>query len=118
MRDGDEQIRVVPSMGRDGWHALVDPTSELAPAGAERAIFASADGCFTVGMWEREPDTWSFERPYDEVSLILAGDADIETADGSILKIGPGDVLVTPKGSKGTWQVREKIVKLYAIYDA
>jgi ethanolamine utilization protein EutQ (cupin superfamily) len=52
----------------------------------------------TTGFWEREPDTWSFERPYDEVALILEGDADIVTDDGRTLTVGPGDG-IAPGGS-------------------
>jgi uncharacterized cupin superfamily protein len=81
-------------------------------------VFSSAAGAFTTGFWEREPDTWSFERPHDEVALILSGVADIETPDGRMLRVEAGDVLVTPKGSKGTWHIRETLVKFYAIYGA
>jgi uncharacterized cupin superfamily protein len=69
------------------------------------------------GLWRREPDTWSFARPYDEVALILAGEAEIET-DGHVHTVRAGDVLVTPKGSAGTWRITETIVKFFAIYDA
>jgi uncharacterized cupin superfamily protein len=50
--------------------------------------------------------------------VILAGEADIETPDGDVVTVRAGDVLVTPKGSKGTWRIKDKIVKFYAIYDA
>ena len=108
-------IQVIGSTGRDGWTALVDPPGELQSTGAERTAFTSPDGRFTTGLWEREPDTWSFERPYDEVALILSGAAEIEEPDGTIHRISPGDVLITPKGSKGTWRITETIVKFYAI---
>jgi uncharacterized protein len=115
----DEQaIRVIRSQTRDDWRALVDPPGAIPSAGAEREIFTSPDGRFTTGLWEREPDTWSFERPYHEVALILQGRAEIETAEGDVLEVGPGDVLITPKGSKGTWRIHETLVKCYAIYDA
>ena len=83
--------------------------------GAEADAFASADGTFTTGFWRREPDTWSFVRPYHEVALILEGKADIETDDGEVHTVGAGDVLITPKGSAGTWRITETIVKFYAI---
>ena len=50
--------------------------------------------------------------------MILQGSADIETEDGDRLVVKPGDVLVTPKGTKGVWHVHEPIVKFFAIYDA
>ncbi|MEX0985425.1 MAG: cupin domain-containing protein [Actinomycetota bacterium] len=110
-----EQIRVIASGERTGWSALVDPPGEMGTGGAEHEAFAS--GPFTTGLWERAPDTWSFERPYHEVALILHGEADIEEPDGTVHTVRAGDVLVTPEGSKGTWHIREKIVKFYAIYD-
>ena len=112
------KITVVSSAGREGWSALVDPPGTIPSGGNERGVFTSADEAFTTGLWEREPDTWSFERPYDEIALILSGVADIETEDGETLRIQAGDVMVTPKGSKGTWHIRETIVKFYAIYQS
>lgn len=110
-------IRVERSGDRDGWRQLVDPPGEIPSGGLETDVFSTAGGAVTTGFWERDPDRWSFERPYDEVALILEGDADIVTDDGRTLTIGPGDVLVTPKGSAGTWVIRERIVKFWVIYD-
>ena len=111
----DDAIRVIGSTARDGWNALVDLPGEAGTGGAERDAFRA--GPFSTGLWEREPDTWSFERPYHEVALILAGEADIEEPGGTVHTVRAGDVLVTPQGSKGTWRIKEKIVKFYAIYD-
>ncbi len=110
------EMSVVRTNDRSSWTALKDPPGAIGSGGREREIFTSPDGAFTCGVWEREPDTWSFERPYDEVAYILEGDADIETDDGRKLRLGPGDILVTPNGSKGTWQIRETLAKVYAIY--
>ncbi len=110
-------MSVVRSSDRDGWSALVDPPGQIPSAGMERSAFTSADGTFNCGLWEREPDTWSFERPYDEVALILSGSADIELSDGRTLSFGAGDILVTPTGTKGTWNIRETVVKFYTIYE-
>jgi uncharacterized cupin superfamily protein len=114
----DGRIRVVGTIERAGWSDLVDPPGEIPSGGSERSILTSADGRYTTGLWEREPDTWSFERSYHEVAVILAGEADVETPEGDVVTVRAGDVLVTPKGSKGTWRIKEKIVKFYAIYDA
>jgi uncharacterized cupin superfamily protein len=102
---------------RLGWDPLVDPPGRIPSGGSESAVFSAAGGAVSTGFWRREPDTWSFERPYDEVALILEGDADIVTDDGTTLTVGPGDVLVTPKGSAGTWVIRETITKFWVIYD-
>jgi uncharacterized cupin superfamily protein len=102
--------------GERAWADLVDPPGTLGTGGAEAETFTSPDGTFQTGFWRREPDTWSFERPYDEVALILAGEAEIET-DGRVLTVRAGDLLVTPKGSAGTWRIKETIVKFFAISD-
>jgi uncharacterized cupin superfamily protein len=118
MRETWEQtteMRVINEGGR-AWADLVNPPGTLGTSGAEAETFTSPDGAFQTGFWRREPDTWSFERPYDEVALILAGKADIET-DGRVLTVHAGDLLVTPKGSAGTWRIKETIVKFFAIYD-
>jgi hypothetical protein len=101
---------------RDDWSPLVDPPGEIPSAGREREVFASADGTLACGFWEREPDTWPFERPYDEVAYVLEGTADVELPGGEVLAVEPGSILVTPRGSKGTWRIHETLVKFYAIY--
>ena len=108
-------IKVVHGNDRDAWTALVNPPGQIPSAGREQEVFTSPNGGFTTGFWEREPDTWSFERTFFEVALILEGAADIEEPDGTVHSVRPGDVLVSPKGAKGTWHIHEKIVKFYAI---
>jgi uncharacterized cupin superfamily protein len=112
-----DPMRVVRSTDRTGWTALVDPPGEMPSGGSEITAFTSENGSFTCGFWEREPDTWSFSRPYDEVAFVLAGSAEVETDDGRTLSVRAGDVLVTPNGSKGTWHVREPLLKCFAIYE-
>ena len=111
-----QDIVVVRRDDRASWTPLVDPPGLIPSPGRETTVFTSDDGAFTCGLWEREPDSWSFERPHDEVAYILAGSADVETDDGRVLTVGTGDVLVTPNGSKGAWRIRETLTKFYAIY--
>ena len=109
-------IRVI-RRGRAGLAAAGGPAGrDPARAAPRRTRSPPPTGTFTTGFWEREPDTWSFVRPYDEVALILAGVADIETDDGEVHTVRAGDVLITPKGSAGTWRITETIVKFYAIF--
>lgn len=99
------KITVMSSAGRAGWRALVDPPSTIPSGGREREIFTSGDEA-------------SIERPHDAIALILAGVADIDTEDGEMLRIQAGDVMVIPRGSKGTWHIRETILKFYAIHQS
>jgi uncharacterized cupin superfamily protein len=109
------EITVLRSSEREGWTPLVDPPGTAGMGGAETTAFTSADGRLTVGLWTREPDTWSFERPYDEVALMLEGAAEMETADGAVLTLRPGTIVVTPNGSKGTWRITERLTKCFVI---
>jgi len=111
-------IKVVGSATRDGWNTMADPPGAIQSRCREIATFSSGEGAFETGLWEREPDTWPFERTYDEVAVILQGAGEIELDNGERLRVGKGDVLVTPKGTKGVWHVQETIVKFFAIYDA
>jgi hypothetical protein len=110
------EITVLSSSDRTSWASLTDPPGNQPSPGREIDAFSSDDETFTCGLWEREPDTWSFERPYDEVAYILEGAADVETDDGGVLHLSAGDVFITPKGSKGTWHVQETLAKFFAIY--
>src|SRR3954466_8056012 len=88
-REQTTEIRVIHE-GERAWADLVDPPGTLGTGGAEAETFTSPDGALQPGLWPREPDTWSGERPYDEVALILAGVAEIET-EGRVLAVRAGD---------------------------
>jgi len=111
------RVALARSSDRDGWSPLVDPPGERGSGGAEREFFACPHGGFAAGFWERDPDSWSFERPHGEVAFILSGAAEIETPSGDVHRLGPGDVLVTPRGSKGTWRISQTIVKFWTTFD-
>jgi uncharacterized cupin superfamily protein len=109
------RVTVVRSSERERWTPLVDPPGSAGTGGAETTAFTSPDGRLTVGLWIREPDTWSFERSYDEVALVLEGAAEMETTDGRVLALTPGTIVVTPNGSKGTWRITEPLTKCFVI---
>lgn len=98
------------------WTPLEGSPGEISSPAWEVEASTSVDGRCQTGLWRREPDTWTFERPYDEVALVLSGAATIETDDGRALPLGPGDVLVTTKGSTGRWRISETLTKFFAIY--
>ena len=112
-----DSIQVMRSSERDGWTPLASPPGDAGTGGAETAAFTSADDRFTVGLWTREPDTWKFERPYDEVALILEGAAGMEGEDGRVHRLTAGTVIITPNGSKGTWRITEQLTKCFVIYE-
>jgi len=97
------------------WHPSSVPADDGFAPGRELVAFAS--GGFSTGLWERDRSDRDFERAYDEVSLILSGSSEVTTETGETLTLEPGDVFVTPKGSRGHWRFDEPVRKFWAIYE-
>jgi uncharacterized cupin superfamily protein len=58
-----------------------------------------------------------FERPYHEIAYILEGEVEVTDDDGNVVTAGPGDILITPKGSRGHWRNLGPVKKFWTIYD-
>lgn len=110
------EIRVITTGDVRWCEAYRNDDEEEAP-GCEFQAAESPDGKFSVGYWERDEQRRHFERPYHEVALILEGEVEIELDDGRVLRAGPGDILDTPKGSRGFWRNLSPVRKLWAIYE-
>lgn len=70
----------------------------------------------STGVWECTPGTFRASRDdYHEICGILSGSATVTSDAGEPVMLGPGDLLVTPQGWTGTWEVHETLRKLYVI---
>jgi uncharacterized protein len=86
------------------------------PRMSGRILFSTADDSVEVGIWACTPGGWSItDRPDTETVRILAGRARLTDADGGAVDLGPGDVLVLPKGWSGRWDILEPVRKLYVL---
>jgi uncharacterized cupin superfamily protein len=115
---GDRAIRVIKAGDHEGfsWAEIpVDP-GDPNPPGEEVVSFRSADGRFSFGIWRRVPETGPMEPPYDEIAVIIEGEVELHETDGTVHRAGPGDVIVTPKGSKATWKALSPVKKFWAVY--
>jgi uncharacterized cupin superfamily protein len=90
------------------------PEEQEAP-GRESTTFEA--GPFSTGLWQRDEQNRLFERPYHEVAFIIEGEVEVTCEDGQVVKAGPGDILVTPKGSKGYWRNLAPVTKFWAIFE-
>lgn len=71
-------------------------------------------GSASLGIWECEPGIFTATRDgYDETCVIMSGRATLTSEDGTSVTVGPGDVVVTPRGWNGTWEVHETCRKVY-----
>jgi uncharacterized cupin superfamily protein len=84
---------------------------------AARSLFVSEDGLVDVGLWECTEGHFTADRSISaEVCHIISGRATLTRKDGEVREIGPGDILVLPRGWTGSWTVLEKTRKLYVVY--
>ncbi len=92
------------------------PTSLTGQTESALTLWESPDQLTEVGVWECSPGTFTaFRDGYDEIAHILFGSATMTTEDGVETNLGPGSVIVTPSGWKGTWVVHETVRKIYTI---
>lgn len=63
--------------------------------------------------WSCEPSTFDWEYDSDELAYVLAGKVKVKAEDGEEVEINKGDLVCFPKGLKCTWNVLEKIQKVY-----
>ncbi len=103
--------------GALAWHQVPRPAGDEAPPGEEVATFRSADGRFVTGLWRRVPEEGPMALDeYHEIALILEGEVEVTDADGTVHRVGPGDLLITPKGTRATWRALSPVKKVWMIY--
>lgn len=86
------------------------------PRMSGRILFTTADDSVEVGVWACTPGGWNIvDRPDTETVRILAGLARLTDIDGTSVDLGPGDVLVLPKGWSGRWDILQPVRKLYVL---
>jgi uncharacterized cupin superfamily protein len=107
-------IRVIKP-GDVVWSEASRSPEETDPPGSEFTAFEA--GPFSTGFWRRDVQRRPFERPYHEIAYIIEGEVEVTCDDGQVLKAGPGDILITPKGSKGQWRNLSPVKKFWAIFE-
>lgn len=66
-------------------------------------------------LWECDPSTFDWEYSDDETCYILEGKVKVKTFTEEI-EINKGDLVLFPKGLRCTWNVIEKIRKVYKFW--
>jgi len=84
---------------------------------AAAPLWTSQDGAISIGLWECTPGRFTADRTAaGEYCHIIRGRATVRNSDGSKARdIGPGDLLVLPRGWTGEWVIHEHMRKLYVI---
>ena len=111
----DTRVRVIHADDDLAWETIPTDPGDPVPPGEEVVLFRSADGRFAFGLWRRAPETGPIEPPYHEIALILEGEVEVLEEDGTVHRAGPGDILITPKGSRATWRALSPVKEVWAI---
>ncbi len=112
----DPSIRVIRAGEELAWEAVPTEADDPNPPGEEVVLFRAGDAMFSFGEWKRVPETGAMEPPYHEIAVIIEGEVEIHEPDGTVHTAGPGDVLITPKGSTAVWKALSPVRKFWAIY--
>ncbi len=112
----EPSIRVIRAGEDLPWQQIPTAPEDPVPPGEEVISFRSADERFSFGLWRRAPETGPMELAYHEIAVIIEGEVEIRERDGTVHRVGPGDVLITPKGSRATWTARSPVKKFWAVY--
>jgi uncharacterized protein len=95
--------------------AIQKPTGTPGQVESLVVSWKAADGSI-AGVWECSPGTFTSQKAgVFEVSQVISGRATVTSADGSVLEVSAGSLVILPDGWAGEWQVHETIRKSYTI---
>jgi uncharacterized protein len=99
------------------------PESQPKPTSVSGQLESSlelwGDAVTDTGVWECDAGEFTADRSgATEVCHIISGSGTVVGEDGTSADIGPGTLLVLPRGWRGTWVVKEAIRKTYVMVGA
>lgn len=108
----DESAALEPS-GTPALELLVGPT----PNCRNYTDYRSADGEFVCGTWNSTPyHRRAMQSRQYELMHLLAGAVTTEEPTGISRTYVKGDILLVEQGAEWSWESREDVKKVYAIY--
>ena len=114
--DESSGVKVIRADGELEWQEVPRPEGDNNPPGQEVVVFRAGDNRFSAGLWKRVPEEGAMEPPYHEIAFIIEGEVEVTEPDGTVHRAGPGDVLITPNGTKAVWKSLSPVKKFWAIY--
>lgn len=77
-------------------------------------LWTSPDGKVEIGIWECTPGRFHANRAASsEFCHFIAGVIEMTHADGTVVRLGPGDAINLPLGWTGEWRIIAHTRKLY-----
>ena len=83
-----------------------------APQARSKRLAESADGTSTIMAWSCTPGRFNWHYTVDETLHIISGEVFVTNEKGETRRIGPGDMVFFPAGSRSTWHVTKEVRKL------
>jgi quercetin dioxygenase-like cupin family protein len=103
--------------------AMADTTvtkvdSEFSPRGAMGQKYLASGVHIAMRLWEDEPPgepKAATQRAYESVGYVIKGSAELEI-EGQIVRLGPGNSWVVPKGAMHRYTILEPFTAVEATY--
>ena len=68
-----------------------------------------------IGVWEALPGTFTRDVVAGEIMHIMSGTCTFTSEDGERMEIAEGDTLVFSPNTRGTWDIKTPLRKLYVL---
>jgi len=85
---------------------------EGSPQAHSKRLATSADRTSAVIAWSCTPGRFNWHYTADEISHVISGEVFITDENGDTRRLGPGDMVYFPAGSKSLWHVTQEIKKV------
>jgi uncharacterized cupin superfamily protein len=103
---GTETPIFIASPIRPSWVISGDPVARVA------LLSSSADGTASTYYWDCTAGRFNWYYAFDETLHILEGSVTLKAPSGSSRRVGAGDTIFFPAGSRAEWTVDKYIRKL------
>lgn len=92
------------------------PAPNSSPAASANTYLATADGSYTVGVWETQPYTEQIDGyPGNEFCTVVRGAVTLTAHDRQAQTFRAGDSFTIEVGCTGQWRVDEPFLKFFAL---
>lgn len=99
-------IELAASPIRSGW--IVEGT----PQARSTRLARSADGTASVYAWSCTAGRFNWHYALDETLHIVSGEVFVTDEKGEVRRLGPGDMVFFPAGSRSLWHVPKEVRKV------
>lgn len=114
-------IRQAATLAKADLHELGPVKIPLGPETSQLTgikYLDNAPGVDCMGIWECSPGRWQRTIMHEEFAHFICGSARFIPEDGSDpIDIHAGDTIWFPANSKGVWDIRENVRKVYVVID-